>query len=251
MNKKISLYVFMFICILFIVTAIGNSRIPNKVLDIEKCYNDIWIKVYPQKNTTYQFLNCTLINQTTNVWQCPCMKEVYLQIPNGTTNSFSFSVQYYTDKLSLGNDSDSKIYNEQIKRVIPINDYVISEKTEEELRIEQEAIQKQTDEVSSFVFKFIAFFFLTLFLIIMIFVMLSKLRKKYNLEEDEKLTIKMIFQKIFLRPDIERKSIGDLLSNKKPDTNKKLKEVLIKNSVDVTDDNIEAEARKILEQISK
>ena len=246
MNKKISLYVCMFMCVLFIVTANGNSRISNKVLYIDKCYNDIWIKVYPEKNTSYQFLNCTLINQTTNVWQCPCMLELYLQIPNGTENTFSFSAQYYTDKLREENNSEAKIYNEQIKRVIQINNFIISEKTEEEVKIEQTTIQKQNEDLSWFVIKFVASFFLLLFLIIAIIIILSKLRKKYNLQEDEKLTIKMIFQKMFSRPDIKRKSVGELLTK----SNKPVQQGINKK-IEPNLKNVEDEARRILEQISK
>lgn len=236
----------MFIILICSVLAIGNSRVANKVTDVPDCNNNLNLKVYPEFNNTYQFINCTYLNQSDNTWICPCMTELYLQIPNGTTNSFSFTAQYNTGVLSKGNDSKTLVYNEALQRIIQISNFVISEKTEEEYRIEQEVIQQQNDATANFIIKFILGFFIVCMLVVFIFILLSKLRKKYKLEDDEKLTIKMILGSIFSRSDIKRKEVESKnIIIKKVEQPKK--EIEIKKDIITSEEKV----RKLLEQINK
>jgi hypothetical protein len=226
MKKLLILFMFVVLCnITYGSELFGYSEIPNKFIDVPLCVGDVNIKVYPTDiNGTYNISDCNQTN-ITNSWTCSCKKEYYIQIPNGTRNTFSFTVEYYIKPLV-----NNLLTDFNARRIIQINNLIITEISIEQYKKEQEEIRQQGNRILKFIAIFVVLFFVLLILIALYFFYVKpKFRRKLNIDEDDTLTISMILKSIFNRDDIKRKETKIINSNI----------------------NAEEEARKILEKINR
>lgn len=240
MKKVLYMFIFIVLCTTIYAEEQGYSSVPNKIFDIPVCVDGINLKVYPTiANQTYILLGCNTTNESINTWSCKCQKKIYLQIPNGTTNTFSITAEYYIKPLT-----NNLINDFNAKRIVTLNNYVITEKSPEQVKAEEEAVRQQDAKVLNFIISFIVIFFLILILIcIHYFYLKPKLRKKWNMGDDDKLSILMIIRKVFARENISRKNLPGM---KKEEPKKVFNTEAVKQPTDIKD-----EARRILERINK
>lgn len=236
MKTKLVIYFLIVICFSITIYAeekFGYSEIPNKIFDVPVCVGDINLKVYPTiVNGTYNLLNCTQTNESTQIWNCPCMTEVYLQIPNGTSNTFSITMEYYIKALV-----NNPLNDFNARRLVQLNNYVITEVSREQYQKQQEEIQQQNQDAVFFIIKTIFFCFLIIILVCLYFFYVKpKVRRSFKMDEDDKLNFITIIKLIFSRKTVQQHKQTTTIINKEQE---------------YINEKAEIEARKILESINK
>jgi len=234
-----------FITMAYDVNAQGVAGEPYVFLETPVCYGEIQIRVNKHDPGIYTIHNCVL-NRTVgkyDYWDCNCQDTLVMSIPENQINKFDILAQYY-----VGVITNNELQNTGFQRIVPINGLTFTENPGEIYRQEEQRklTEMQVETIISFIVTFVFVIFLIIILVLIYFFILkNKLRRWLQLGEDDKMTIGMIFKKIFRRESISRKSLGKRFEEKE--------ETFINKSVKKTsvDDKIESEVQALLDDIRK
>lgn len=260
MNNKYKVIICILTMFVMLSTTIYGellSGVQTNIINVSVCYGNIDISVQPNKGVIYQLIDCSVDNEDTNKWHCPCVinneTKIDILVQENETAKFSIIYQYYigqTKPVNItynnGLPTEDEVYNEQLKRIGNVETDTFYNSIELQ-RIKKEQ-QIKTQGMQSFILTFFMYgfgglFALIVFIMIIIFIK-NRIRRWLKLKDYEKLTIGKILKKIFSREDINRFELGkqDVVK-----LNNTKKTIPIKSIPLSTED----EARKILEDIDK
>jgi hypothetical protein len=241
----------MFLLFSTVITAMGQAGVPYNFFNIEKCYGNIQVRIYPIVQTDYSLINCT--TNSINQWNCSCRDNLYILTFVNTTSNFSALIQYNIDKpkevipSTNGMPTSEELYNDEIKRIYTIKDIVITESG-----VSVSGALSDNDSINNFLLIVVVGFGILLFLgfifIVVFWFYNENIRRWLRLEEKEKITFLRIIKRIFTRENIDRKTFvrqeGKLLPKIKSE--EKQKEVKYIEEDNKTTDEI----KKILNELN-
>jgi hypothetical protein len=255
MKYKIPLLFVMFILISVAVTSVGESGKPYIFFNVEKCYGDINVRVYPLDMDNYTLLgNCITPTGDKNHWICPCQQNLTILTPELTSSKFSALVQYNIDKprevnTTIGGmPTEDDLYNDEIKRIYTIRDIIIVPNGNDisgALSLNPLVNKILLTAVIVFgILMFVGFVYIVIF-----WFYSEEMRKWLGIGEDDKMSLGMIIKRIFTREDISRKTLIRKEGKVLPII--KSVEPIIEKKNESKVSNVQDEARRILEDLDK
>jgi len=255
MNYKYSPLIVMFILISVAVTAVGDAGKPYIFFNVEKCYGDVNVRVYPLEMANYTLLGgCVTPTGDKNNWVCPCQQNLTILTPELTSSKFSALVQYNIDKprdvnITVGGmPTADELYNDGLKRIYTIRDIIITPNG-----IDVSGALSLNPIVNKILLTAVIVFGILMFIgfvyIVVFWFYSEEMRKWLGIGEDDKMSLGLIIKRIFTREDINRKTL--IRNNGKVLPTIKSVQPIEKKKVETKIFNAEDEARRILEDLDK